>query len=195
MNDTKENKENTGWTTPTDLPAGWNQAEAERLAAFEQASRERSAAIRAQREATAERVEVVEVRDVTDPSRVYTPLERPERQPLQEREASAPELAGGDAASIEDKQGWEAQQGEIEAAELDAADIEVEGEAEQAAADPGAGWSQAQSAAAELDASIVHRQQGGHQVAQLSPAAEAALERIRASRAQERDSRDQELER
>lgn len=192
MNDTKEN---TGWTTPTDTPAGWNPAEAERLAAFEQASRERSAAIRAQREATAERVEVVEVRDVTDPSRVYTPLERPERQPLQEREASAPELAGGDAASIEDKQGWEAQQGEIEAAELDAADIEVEGEAEQAAADPGAGWSQAQSAAAELDASIVHRQQGGHQVAQLSPAAEAALERIRASRAQERDSRDQELER
>lgn len=192
MNDTKEN---SGWATPENSPTGWNPDETDRLAAFEQASRERSAAIRAQREATAERVEVVEVRDVTDPSRVYTPLERPERQPLQEREASAPELAGGDAASIEDKQGWEAQQGEIEAAELDAADIEVEGEAEQAAADPGAGWSQAQSAAAELDASIVHRQQGGHQVAQLSPAAEAALERIRASRAQERDSRDQELER
>lgn len=192
MNDTKEN---SGWATPENSPTGWNPDETDRLAAFEQASRERSAAIRAQREATAERVEVVEVRDVTDPSRVYTPLERPERQPLQEREASAPELAGGDAASIEDKQGWEAQQGEIEAAELDAADIEVEGEAEQAAADPGAGWSQAQSAAAELDATIVHRQQGGHQVAQLSPAAEAALERIRASRAQERDSRDQELER
>jgi len=192
MNDTKEN---SGWATPENSPTGWNPDETDRLAAFERGSRERSAASRAQREATAERVEVVEVRDVTDPSRVYTPLERPERQPLQEREASAPELAGGDAASIEDKQGWEAQQGEIEAAELDAADIEVEGEAEQAAADPGAGWSQAQSAAAELDASIVHRQQGGHQVAQLSPAAEAALERIRASRAQERDSRDQELER
>src|SRR5690606_33475974 len=192
MNDTKETG---GWAAPETSPTGWNPAETDGLAAFERGSRERSAASRAQREATAERVEVVEVRDVTDPSRVYTPLERPERQPLQEREASAPELAGGDVASIEDKQGWEAQQGEIEAAELDAADIEVEGEAEQAAADPGAGWSQAQSAAAELDASIVHRQQGGHQVAQLSPAAEAALERIRASRAQERDSRDQELER
>lgn len=195
MSDTKEN---SGWTTPENNPTGWNPDETDRLTAFERGSRERSAASRAQREATAERVEVVEVRDVTDPSRVYTPLERPERQPLQEREASAPELAGGgDAASIEDKEGWEAQQGEIEAAELDAADIEVEGEAEQeqAATDPGAGWSQAQSAAAELDATIVHRQQGGHQVAQLSPAAEAALERIRASRAQERDSRDQELER
>ncbi|MFB8916243.1 hypothetical protein ACDI35_22335 (plasmid) [Xanthomonas axonopodis pv. cajani] len=42
-------------------------------------------------------MEVVEERDVTDPSRVYTPREPGEV--AQEREADAPELAGGGEAA------------------------------------------------------------------------------------------------
>ncbi len=89
MSDTKEN---TGWTTP-DAAGGWNKADTERLAEYEQGYRERSEAKLAKRESTAERVEVVEERDVTDPSRVYTPRESGEV--AQEREADAPELAAG----------------------------------------------------------------------------------------------------
>ncbi len=73
MSDTKEN---TGWTTPDAAPGGWNKADTERLAEYEQGYRERSEAKLAKRESTAERVEVVEERDVTDPSRVYTPRSR-----------------------------------------------------------------------------------------------------------------------
>ncbi|EPD7230930.1 hypothetical protein ACSDYK_004989 [Escherichia coli] len=182
MNDTKEN---TGWTTPTDTPAGWNPAEAERLAAFEQASRERSAAIRAQREAGAEHVEVFEERDVTDPSRVYTPLEPQERPQARENEAEGPEIAGGDeGASIEGAAGWEAQQGAIEAAETEAAAIQIEGEAEQT-----------QAADMEREDPSQAQAEPEHQAEALSPEAAAALERIRAARALERENRDQELER
>lgn len=120
MNDTKhESTQRSGWVTPENSPAGWNPDDTDRLAAFERGSRERSAASRAQREGTAERVEIVEVRDVTDPSRVYTPLERQEPQQTQEHEANAPAA------------GWEASQPLLDAAEVDAEILQREAVAER----------------------------------------------------------------
>lgn len=84
-----------------DTKPGWNAEEIKRLAEFEQGSRERSAEIRAKRESrTGETVEFYEERDVTDPSRVYAPMERPEMPPEVEAKAG-PEIGGGEVQPVQ----------------------------------------------------------------------------------------------
>jgi|ThiBiot_500_plan_1041544.scaffolds.fasta_scaffold22520_2 hypothetical protein len=174
-----ESNENTGWTTAADAPAGWDKATTEKLARFEQGSRARSAAERAQRESSAEQVEVYQERDVTDPSRVYTPQEARERPQERQAEAERPELGGGGGeASQARTASWEDRQGELNAAETDAASIQLAGLAEQA---------QVAEVEAETPASFeaaepVRQDEG------LSPETAAALESIRAQRAQEREA-------
>lgn len=148
MSDTKEG---AGWATPSDgatineaSTPGWDVANAKKLAEFEQSSRARSAVERGQRNDRAERVEVFEERDVTDPSRVYTPTEQSRDQGAAER----------------DGEGWTAQEGDIEAAELDAADVQAEGrtDLEQAEeverADPAAFNDALEAARAEIEAAF-----------------------------------------
>jgi len=187
MNDTKHESTQTGWTTPeNNSVAGWDaakvdQSTVERIEAYEQKFRDERAAKRAEREARAEEVIYVSEVDVTDPSRVYTPLDR-QRPAQQEREESSPELGGGgDAANIEDAQAEQAEQSEIEAAEIAELEDVAQGaeiEVAEPVAEPAIGWEVSQPLlnAAEMDAEILQRKA----IAEIDPvraAARAEVER------------------
>lgn len=146
MNDTKEN---TGWASSDAATVGWDVGQAEKLAEFEQASRSRSATARAERESTAEQVEFITELDVSDPGRVYKPLEpKAHNAEIEQDQKEGPELGGGGGST-----GWEDQQGTLDAADKDAEIIAVEGQAEQAQIaelakdDPTAGLNEAELAA------------------------------------------------
>lgn len=170
MSNTKENA-GTGWTSPDAGAPGWNPKATEQLAEYEQASRDRIAGIRAdraEREANADRVTFVEERDVTDPAaHSQATAERVHADPEQARDdAAGPELAGGgdgeqaQAAVIEQvdpagvavieagSETWDAQAGNVRAAELEGEQMDLQG----------AGIAQ--------------------QVAELNPAEQAALAQI-----------------
>ena len=129
MNDTKE--ENTGWTSQDAGASGWNAKATEQLAEFEQASRERVAGIRAsraEREANADRVTVVEERDVTGtaaPSKAKAG--RVQADPEQARDEHAgPELGGGGGSEGRTEQASEQEGSERdEAREAARAEIEA----------------------------------------------------------------------
>ena len=188
MSDTKEN---TGWTTPDAAPGGWNKADTERLAEYEQGYQERSEAKLAKRESTAERVEVFEERDVTDPSRVYT-LREP-GEVAQEREADVPELAGGGEAAGYD----EVQTAEV--VEEDPARAAAIAEVEQAFAGDSYGHeSEAQLKAAEIEAEAVQftgmsQATQTAEVVEEDPARAAAIAEV--ERAFSNPGHDQEIER
>ncbi len=184
MSDTKENTA-AGWASQDAGAPGWNAKAAEQLSEYEQASRERVAGIkadRAEREAKAEHVTIIEERDVTDPKAHTQATGGRVADPEQARDAAASELRGSEE---------QAQASEI------AADVVIQGMSEetQAAVIGEAGmeevavieaggktWEEqaGELRAAELEGDQMDLQAAtiAQQVESLNPAEQAALAQI-----------------
>lgn len=90
----EEQQSSTSWGAAT-----VDSSVVKRLNEYEQGFREERIEAKAKRESKAEIEEWVEIRDVTDPSRVYTPMERPK---YEQPEAVA-EPDAGDAPKVDEE--------------------------------------------------------------------------------------------